>query len=233
MPARSTPKNYTPLAALPMAVLDLETTGLDVRRDRIIQIGAVVMLGSEILESPRIDLMVNPEVPIPPVSTRIHGLGDDDVAAAESFADCAESLQELLMGRVVVGHHIDFDLAVLRHEAARIGVPWYNPVSLDLALLVGALQPALPDFGLENICEWLGVDVRGRHTALGDSLTTARALAQLWPRLLNADIRTLAEAGALASRRADLRDRQAHAGWHAMPGDAEPARRIDPIIVCQ
>jgi DNA polymerase-3 subunit epsilon/CBS domain-containing protein len=212
-----------------MAVLDLETTGLDVRRDRIVQIGAVVMLGSEILKSPRIDLMVNPGVPIPPVSTHIHGLGDADVAAAESFANCAKPLQELLLGRIVIGHHIGFDLAVLRHEAARTGVPWHDPFSLDLALLVGALQPALPDLGLENICEWLGVDVSGRHTALGDSLTTARAVAQLWPRLLNADVRTLAEADALASRRADLRERQVHAGWHAMPGNVEPARPIQPI----
>ncbi|NJN40257.1 MAG: 3'-5' exonuclease [Gammaproteobacteria bacterium] len=94
MPGKLRPANHTALAALPVVVLDLETTGLNVASDRIIQIGAVAMLGSQILDSPRIDQLIQPEMPVPEASTRIHGLRDADVAGKPSFADFAATLRE-------------------------------------------------------------------------------------------------------------------------------------------
>ena len=64
MPETLAPPNHAALAALPVAVLDLETTGLDVRRDRILQIGVVVMQGSRILDTPRVDQLIDPGEPI-------------------------------------------------------------------------------------------------------------------------------------------------------------------------
>jgi signal-transduction protein with cAMP-binding, CBS, and nucleotidyltransferase domain len=229
MPGKLRPPNHTALAALPAVVLDLETTGLNVTRDRVIQIGAVAMLGPRILESPRLDQLVDPEMPIPAASTQIHGLRDADVAGAPRFADFADTLHEMLTGRVVVGHNIAFDLAVLRHEAARTGVTWHEPLSLDLAMLVGALEPRLPDLGLETITGLLGVKIEKRHSALGDSMATAEAYARLLPRLREADVRTLGEAQSLSARRADLQMRQAEAGWHAAPGETEVTRLEQPL----
>jgi DNA polymerase-3 subunit epsilon/CBS domain-containing protein len=221
--------NHTALVALPVLVLDLETTGLDVTRERVVQVGAIAMLGAKILEQPRLDQLIDPEIPIPPTASRIHGLNDSDVSGAPTFAAFAPTLREVLTGRVVVGHNVGFDLAVLRHEAARAGIAWRDPPALDLVLLIGALEPSLPDLGLETVARLLGVTIQGRHTALGDCAATAQAYARLLPRLREADVRTLGEALALSARRTDLVLRQAQARWHAVPGEVAAAPPLPPL----
>ncbi len=224
------PLAHMPLAVLPAVSLDLETTGLDVRNDRAVQVGAVVLQGAAILETPRLDRLINPGVPIPEAVSRIHGLNDADVAHAPPFAGIVESLLDILAGRVVIGHHVAFDLAVLRHEAARAGVPWRDPPMIDVAILAGILEPTLPDLGLETVTNHLGVEIKGRHSAIGDALATAQVYAQLLPRLRQRDIRTLGEAQALIARREDLHLKQAEAGWHAIPGEAVAAAEEGPRI---
>ncbi|MDH4192369.1 MAG: DUF294 nucleotidyltransferase-like domain-containing protein [Betaproteobacteria bacterium] len=228
MPQVPAPPNHTALIALPVAVLDLETTGLDVRSDRIVQIGIVKMRGAKISGEPRIDQLIHPDGAIPAAATRIHGIADDDVADAPRFAEYGPALREALSGCVVVGHHIAFDLAVLRHEAARTALPWHEPPSLDLALLLGALEPTLPDLGLETVTRHLGVEIRGRHTAMGDCLATAEAFERLIPLLREADVRTLGEARALAGRRSDILLQQVQSGWDAVPGEHPAAIRMPP-----
>ncbi len=229
MTGRLPPPSHTALAALPIAVLDLETTGLDVRRDRVVQIGVIAMLGSRVLETPRFERLVNPGVPMPATVERIHGISDADVAGAPSFASVYPALHEMLDGRVVVGHNVAFDLAVLRHEAARAGIAWHDPPGLDIGMLVGALEPALPDLGLETIAADFDVGITRRHSALSDCTTAAEIFARLVANLREADVRTLGEAQLLAARRDDLLRRQAEAGWHAVPGEAPPPRPTLPV----
>ena len=196
------PPNSTALAALPALALDLETTGLNPRTDRVVQLAAVAMLGPRVLEAPRLERTVDPGVPVPAVATRVHGLGDKDLAGAPSFAMVAPALAELLDGRVVVGQHIAFDLAVLQEEARRAGIAWRQPAALDVGLLFGALEPSAVDLTLDAIANRLGVTIRGRHSALGDALAAAQIFARLLARLRELDVRTLGEASALAARRA-------------------------------
>lgn len=225
MPA---PPTHTPLIALPALVLDLETTGLNVRADRVVQIGAIAVHGDTLLDQPRMDQLVNPEMPMPAIATSIHGLADSDVAEAPRLIDIISLLRELTSGRVVIGHHICFDLAILRHEAARLGFPWQEPPMLDVAQLFGALQPALIDLDLESVSQSLGVKVEGRHSAIGDCLATAQAWVRIIPMLRDVEIRTLSEAQSFAARRQDLMLRQAQAGWYAIPGEAVEAEPSMP-----
>ncbi len=230
------PPSNTPLVGLPAASLDFETTGLDVRQDRITQIGIVMMTGGRIHDTPQINQMINPGIPIPPTAERITGISDADVADAPPLAEYFEQLREALSGRVVVGHHIAFDLAVLRHEAARLGVEWSDPPALDLAELIGAMVPSLPDLGLETVAGHLGVTIGKRHDALGDAMAVAECLARLMPELRNADIRTLGEVRSLAAQRQDLAVRRAEAGWESVPGEtarkaeARPTARVDSYV---
>lgn len=224
------PPRHTALAALPAVALDLETTGLDVASDRIVQIGTVSMRGPFVLDEPRIDTRVDPGIPISAASTRVHGITDLGVAGAPRLADLIESLAEMLAGRVVVGQNIRFDLAVLRHEAARAGVPWHEPSALDVGHLAGALDRGLVDLGLESLANRFGVTIEARHDALGDSLAAAEIFAALVPRLREADVRTLGEAEAFAARRTDLVRREMEAGWHSSPGQA-PADPLSPPLV--
>ena len=234
MPAVRHPPRHTALAALPAIALDLETTGLDVANDRIVQIGAVGMRGPTVLGEPRIDTLVDPGIPIPAASARIHRITDSDAAGSPRLPELLESLVEMFAGRVVVGQNVRFDLAVLRHEAARAGVPWRDPPVLDVSHLAGALDRSLVDLSLDSLANRFGITIEARHDALGDSLAAAGIFSALVPRLREADVRTLGEAEAFAARRADLDRREAEAGWHSMPGDAPVARplpsRIDSFL---
>ena len=226
----------TALAALPAVSLDLETTGLDVRSARIVQAGAVTMLGPRLLAEPRLDSLVHPGVPIPLRATHIHRIDDAAVAGAPRFDEIAPRLREIVEGRVVIGHNIAFDIAMLRHEAARAHLPWRDPAALDVGLLFGALEPSETDLRLESLAQRLGVAVAGRHNALGDAMMAAAILAKLLARLRELDVRTLGEAQALAVRRQDLISGQVQAGWHSVPAGRSnasvdrPPARIDSYI---
>jgi CBS domain-containing protein len=213
------PASQTPLIALPVVSLDLETTGLDVRRDRVIQVGLVAMQGGMISDAPRVDLLVDPEMPIPNTASRITGITDHDVIGAPKIAAVLEQLNECMEGRVVVGHHIAFDLAVLRHEAERVGAAWTEPPSLDVGHVLGALEPSLPDLGFERVLSSFGVNVEGRHSGIGDSLAVAEVFGHLIERLRDRGVKTFGEACALAARRSDIVQGEVQAGWHAaLPG---------------
>ena len=236
MPGTLRPPSHTALAALPGIALDLETTSLDVAQARIVQIGAVAMRGPVVLGTPRIRTHVNPGIPIPDASIRIHGVTDSAVEDAPQLSDLFESLVEALAGRVVIGQNIRFDLAVLRHEAARAGVPWRDPPVLDVAHLAGALDRGLVDLGLESLARRYGVTIEARHDALGDSLAAAGIFAALVPRMREADVRTLGEAEAFAARCTDKIHREVEAGWHAIPHSEAapppppPLARIDHFL---
>ena len=203
----------TRLDALPVVVLDTETTGLDVESDRIVSIGAVRLHGLRVYRSRSLDRLVQPGLPIPPRSTAIHGITDAMVADAEGFATVFAELQALLEGCVVVGHNVPFDLAMLRRECGLAGVDWPALRYLDTLPIVVALDPHLADFDLEGLAERFGVDVHGRHTALGDSLVTAEIYRRLVPQLIETGVTTLAEAEAFAARAKAVLKRQQKAGW--------------------
>ncbi len=236
MPGTDRPPSHAALAALSAIALDLETTGLDVANDRIVQIGAVAMRGPMVLSEPRVNTRINPGVAIPAASTRIHGIADPDVAGAPCFAEVIRSLANMLSGRVVIGQNIRFDLAMMRHEAARAGVSWRDPPALDVAHLAGTLDRGLVDLGLESLAYRFGVTIEARHDALSDSLAAAEIFAALVPRLREVDVRTLGEAEAFAARRTDLAAREVEAGWHTLPGGSPqaplqpPLARIDSFL---
>jgi hypothetical protein len=109
------------LAALPILALDTETTGLDPGIDRILSIGAVRMVGPRIYRGAAINELVNPGRKIPPGTIAIHGISNAMVAGAPVFADVAGRIEAATAGLVLLGHHIDFDCAMIRAEMRRIG----------------------------------------------------------------------------------------------------------------
>ncbi len=211
----------TPLIALDAVVLDTETTGLDVRADRVVQIGALRLHGDELLEAEQFEAVLDPGIPIPEVAARVHGLSDGDVAGKPGFAARAPELRDFIGNAVVIGHSIHFDLAVLRHEAARHGIDWPEPQALDVAFLAAGLDRGLVDTSLDSLALGLGITIEGRHTATGDARATAQVYAALMRRLLATGVRTLGEAQTLSQRAGDLVARQRNAGWFERP-DGRP-----------
>jgi DNA polymerase III epsilon subunit-like protein len=172
--------------------IDLETTGLDPRRDRIVSVPALEFVGNDVL--PALVTLVNPGMRIPASATTIHGIDDATVAEAPDEATVIARLDAVCACQVIVGHGVAFDVAVMaRARGHAVATP--GPlVTLCTRRLAAALHPAWGDQSLEAVCGALGVSIAGRHTAEGDARAAGQLLIALVPRLQARGIRTLGEA---------------------------------------
>lgn len=205
-----------PLIALEAVVLDTETTGLDPGTVRILQVGAVHLARGQIAEG--FERKVNPGVPIPPETTRVHGLTAEMLEDAPRFGEIHADLAGFAGARVMIGHNIGFDLAVLERECAMAGKPVFWTHILDTRLLGELCFPRLGGFTLDKFASHLGLAVTDRHDALGDARLTAQIFLALVPILKQRNIRTLGEAETACRRLTDALDSYHRAGW------AEPVR---------
>jgi CBS domain-containing protein len=210
--AKRASDSSTPLRSLTAAVMDTETTSLDVRKARIVEIGVAPLVDGRVDRKGCFSTHVNPGEPIPEASRAIHGISDEMVAKAPGFEAAYKSYLAFAGDHLILGYSLGFDLAVLKHENERSGIPWKRPRSLDVRELVRVLNPPLPDFSLDKVAAWLGVEVKDRHTAVGDAIVTAEAFAALLPALREKGIRTLGEAEDACRRRRTAGD-ETPADW--------------------
>jgi DNA polymerase-3 subunit epsilon len=203
----------TPLDELPGIVVDTETTGLNVSRDRIISFGSVRVHGTHVYRAETHDILVNPAMPIPKRSIAVHGITDAMVAAAPTLDASWPDMRAALSGRVVIGHNIGFDAAILAREAERLGERWRPSALIDTLLLAAALEPKRKDLTLDGLAASYAIPVAGRHTALGDALVTAQLYVRLVDRLKAHGVVTVAQANGLAGKRTDLVTAQEQRGW--------------------
>lgn len=205
--------NATPLIALDAFVIDTETTGLDPAKARIVEIGAVPLRGGRLDEKSMLRRLVHPGVPIPLQASRIHGIDDAGVAGAPRFATVWPELAAALSDSVLIGHTLGFDLAVLKRECDRAGLPWTPPRTLDTCLLAEVAEPNLSGYTIEHLSSWLGLEGDGRHSAIGDAVLTGRIFLALLPKLREGNIRTLAEAEQACLALTHVLEEQHRAGW--------------------
>lgn len=162
----------------PLALFDLETTGLNPRSDRIVEMGLVrVMPGGDVLERVR---RFNPGVPIPPEATRVHGIRDADVADEAPFSARARSLLELLEPCDLAGFNIRrFDLPMLLAEFRRSGIAFdvRDRRIVDIQAIFHREEPRDLSAAARF---YLGREHDGAHSALADiRASTAILSAQM------------------------------------------------------
>ncbi|MEQ1520917.1 MAG: 3'-5' exonuclease, partial [Aestuariivirga sp.] len=204
----------TPLGSLTAIALDTETTSLDVRHARILEIGAIAIVKGRLVPELNFASLVNPLEAVPPESVAIHGITNDHVKAADRFADVYKRYRGFAGAHVILGYALGFDLAMLRREHERAGLAWKAPRFLDVRDLAQLLKPGLPDLSLESLTAWLGIAVVERHRALADAKLAAEVFLALLPRLRENSIRTLAEAEDACRKLAASRPDMGVAGWH-------------------
>lgn len=214
MPAAVTLADDEPLATLPALLFDTETTGLNVARDRVLSLAGLPYHGSGADDLPPLDLLLHPGIRIPKSSTAIHGIDDQTVATAPSIGLLWGSIQHAWQGRVLIGHNIAYDIAMLQHEAARHRLPFHAPAgALDLGLLYVGLKPRAAQITLEHIAAEFSVAPEARHSAVGDAETAAGIWRRMLPALGRIGVATLGDARRLMQRQRDLLQRQDRAGW--------------------
>jgi CBS domain-containing protein len=203
----------TPLFALPIVALDLETTGLNVEVARIVQIGARKISMPAPNEGEAFNRQVNPGVPIPANSVAIHGITDAMAVAAEPLPAIWPALLAFVQGNVMVGHTLAYDLTVLEREAARHHLPWQRPRSLCVRRLAPIAIPTLHDPSLDKLAAWLDIEIDGRHSALGDAEAAGRIFLRMVPLLAEQGIRSLAQAERAILARSPQALQERDAGW--------------------
>lgn len=168
-----------PSQALTYVVFDTETTGLlPDRGDEIVQLAAVRVVNGRRIPGEVLNTLVNPGRPIPPSSTRIHGITDAMVKDAPSPAEVARQFHAFAKGAVLVAHNADFDMAFLRRAAPDLH---FDQPVMDTCVLSAMVFGAAGNHSLDALAERLNVELsdEARHTALGDAVATADILLKL------------------------------------------------------
>ena len=156
----------------PLVFFDIESTGLTPQRDRIVQIAIVkIFPDGKIEEASR---KLNPEMPIPPAATAIHGITDADVAGSKTFQQIAEKLYNYIDNCDLAGYNITgFDIPMLEAEFKRAGINF----SVDKCKIVDAysifckLYPRTLTAAHQFFC---GTEFKEAHDALADTKATVR-----------------------------------------------------------
>jgi len=214
-----------PLLGLDAVVIDTETTGLDPRKARVIELAAVRLSAGKLVDEGWFRQLVRPgDERIPVATIEVHGIDDAAVATAPSFAEVWPGFREFLGSSIVIGHTIGFDLAVWKRECDELGLPWSRPRTLDTRLLAEIAAPKLAGYALEKLAAWLEIDAADRHRALGDAVMTARVFLGLVPKLRDHGIRTVAEAERACHALTSVLDDQVRSGWVEA---VEPPSRLD------
>lgn len=183
-----------PLTQLTCTVFDTETTGLDPGAgDHIISIGAVRVVNSRLVASDYFDQLVNPQRGIPAESTRFHGITDDMVRSEPTMEKALPDFSRYVGNSILVAHNAAFDMRMLQIYEPATGIKFNQPV-LDTLLLSSVVHPAHQNHNLRAIAHRLGINVVGRHTALGDAMATAKLFVKLLPLLAQKGIYTLKDA---------------------------------------
>ncbi|MBN1945440.1 MAG: 3'-5' exonuclease [Bradymonadales bacterium] len=162
------------LKKIPIVAVDVETTGLDPERDRIIEVGLVEMVGGEVVGS--YSQLVNPGIPIPRTVRELTGIRQEETESAPAFLEIAGQVLQRLEQRCIVGYNLSFDRAFLAAELARCGLSWPEGPQLDPLILARALLPWLKSKKLGDVAAELGVDLEEAHRAGSDAEAAGRIL---------------------------------------------------------
>jgi len=166
--------------------VDLETTGLDLKRDVIISFGAVGIDGGRVIAGSSIYSLVRGPSHVPPEAIAIHSLRLADLADAPPWEESVDLLLDALTGRVLVAHAAWVERAFLRRAFRARQVPPPRTVvdTAALARVAGlAAVGTAAEPPLEHLARDLGLPVHEPHHALGDALTTAEVFLALSTRL--------------------------------------------------
>ena len=150
-----------------LAIVDIETTGLTARYDRIIEIAILKVRSGVVIET--YSTLVDPEITVSSYIERLTGINNNDLKGAPTFTEVRDDVFSLLDGAVFVAHNARFDYGFLREEFRRVGVSFSAPCLCTMRLS-RRLFPEHRKHSLDAIMARFGLTCTDRHRALGDAL---------------------------------------------------------------
>ena len=169
--------------SLRYVIFDLETTGLNLKQDRVVSAAAYRVVDGRIALGDVFSSLVSPGRDIPSSAVKIHGIMPSMVDDAPSFGEVFEKFLGYLGTDILVGYHVGFDLHFLNiYMRQAHGFPVQNLV-LDAQSMCRRVcfPPHLRSYAgrlkgnqdLDTVAQHFGIEIQERHTALGDALATA------------------------------------------------------------
>ena len=177
-------------------VFDLETTGLSVRKNKIIEIGAVKVSGGKIVD--RFSTFVNPKEPIPFQIENLTGISDGMVMDAPEIEEILPEFLEFARDCVLVAHNAEFDTGFIINEAEKQKLP-HDFTIVDTVPLSRILIPQISKFKLNNVAKALNVSLENHHRAVDDAGCTAEIFVKFVKMLKDRDVFTLDGLNEMAS----------------------------------
>ncbi len=150
----------------PLAIVDVETTGMSAAYGRIIEIGVIRVEKGKVVRA--YESLVDPECYVQPLIQQLTGINNQDVEGAPLFSEISREVAALLDGAIFVAHNARFDVGFLKQEFARVGRP-FSPRCLCTMKLSRRLFPEHRRHDLGSIIERYRLECPARHRAMGDA----------------------------------------------------------------
>lgn len=183
-------------------VLDIETTGLSFRTEKITELGAVIYKNGEVVKE--FECFVNPEKPIPDEVVEVTHITDDMVKDAQTIEEVLPKFLEFIGDRVIVAHNADFDVGFIKYNAEKIGMKLENTY-IDTLRLAKDLFPDYKKYKLGIIAQKLGINVDVAHRALDDVITLVKVFKVMIDMLKQNKVKTVDDIDKLGEGKADFK----------------------------
>lgn len=192
-----------PVQEIRAVVIDTELTGLDRKRDSIVSMGAVKMIGGRVEIGQTFYQLVNPGRPMNAQVVLVHEITPGEVQEKPEIGQVLEEFVAFCGKDIVIGHFVSLDLAFINRELKKGGGGMLPNPAIDTSSLVhfwrsnsphqGHGKFAQEKFELTEIAKELGVKVQGAHNALMDAFMAAQVFQRLLPRLQALGIKALGD----------------------------------------
>ena len=183
-------------------VLDIETTGLSFRTEKITEFGIMKYKNGEVIDS--FECFVNPEKPIPEEVVNITHITDEMVSGAETIDKVMPKVLEFIGDSVLVAHNADFDIGFIKYNCKQLGLE-LNNTYIDTLRLAKELFPDYKKYKLGLIADNLGIKVEVAHRALDDVDTLVKVFKVMLKMLEEKGVTKLEDINNLESDKLDFK----------------------------
>ena len=159
---------------------DLETTGLSSLHDTIIEIGAAIMKGNEVLST--FQTFVDPHRPLQPKIVDLTGINDQMLAGQPDISEAMPKFLEYVGSRPLCAHNADFDIGFVTAACEKLGLP-FHPTYVDTLILAQNLMPELGKYKLNIVADALSLPDFNHHRASDDAITCGYLLMRFFKML--------------------------------------------------
>ena len=169
-------------------VFDTETTGFDIKKDRMLSIGAVGIENKSINIADGFEEYILQET-FNPKTVKIHGIIQNERIETLSEEEAVKAFLKYIGNSVLVAHHAGFDVGMINEALSRMGLPRLKNKVLDTVNLyrgtriISNLINREKSYSLDEIAETYNIDTKDRHTAAGDAFITALAFLTILGKL--------------------------------------------------